>query len=129
MPEIQNREDVNKIVLTFYNRIRKDAVLGPIFNTAIQEEKWPEHLEKLTDFWYSNLFGVRTFTGNPVQAHIKTDNMMKNTMGPEHFERWLELWFTTIDALFDDQLAQRAKQVAHNIARRQLMIVYSTRSN
>ncbi|MBB6460032.1 group III truncated hemoglobin [Flammeovirga kamogawensis] len=127
MEQIQNRNDVNKIVLSFYGRVRKDEVLGPIFNTAIHEEKWPEHLEKLTDFWYSNLFGVRTFSGNPVQAHIKTDNMMNNTMGPEHFERWLTLWFSTIESLFEGELAEKAKQVAYNIAQRQLMIVRSAR--
>ncbi|OHX66411.1 group III truncated hemoglobin [Flammeovirga pacifica] len=127
MQQIQDRNDVNKMVLTFYGEIRKDKVLGPIFNTAIAEEKWPEHLEKLTDFWYSNLFGARTFKGNPVQAHVKTDNMMNNTMGPEHFERWLAIWFSTIDTLFDCELAERAKQVAFNIAQRQLMIVQSAR--
>ncbi|AZQ63084.1 group III truncated hemoglobin [Flammeovirga pectinis] len=127
MEQINNRNDVNKMVLSFYARVRKDEVLGSIFNTAIPEEKWPEHLDKLTDFWYSNLFGVRTFSGNPVQAHIKTDNMMNNTMGPEHFERWLALWFSTIESLFEGELAEKAKQVAYNIAQRQLMIVRSAR--
>jgi len=50
MKTIQNRSDVNQLVNVFYAKIRKDDLLGPIFNKHIIDEQWPEHLDKLTDF-------------------------------------------------------------------------------
>jgi hemoglobin len=51
MKVIENREDVRVLVHAFYLKIRENDLLGPIFNGHIVTEKWPEHLEKLTDFW------------------------------------------------------------------------------
>ncbi|HBY69535.1 MAG TPA: globin, partial [Flavobacteriaceae bacterium] len=39
--EIRNREDVNKLVVTFYDSVRTDELLGPIFNSVITD--WDEH--------------------------------------------------------------------------------------
>ena len=61
MKPIKNREDIHLLVNTFYSKIRKDELLGPIFNSHISENQWPHHLMKLTDFWETNLFGVRKF--------------------------------------------------------------------
>ena len=64
MKAIETREDVTLLVNTFYAKIRKDSLLGPIFNQHIPDERWPEHLSKLADFWETNLFGVAKFKGN-----------------------------------------------------------------
>ena len=52
--DLQKREDIVLLVHTFYSRIRKDVLLGTIFNTLIID--WDDHLELLTDFWETNLF-------------------------------------------------------------------------
>ncbi|HEU0135846.1 MAG TPA: group III truncated hemoglobin, partial [Flavobacterium sp.] len=57
--EISNRNDVGKIVRTFYSKVRLDQTLGPIFNGIITD--WEEHLERLTDFWNMNLFGGKAY--------------------------------------------------------------------
>jgi hemoglobin len=36
-------------------------------------EDWDEHLEKLTDFWEMNLFGGKSYKGDPLKAHVKVD--------------------------------------------------------
>ena len=59
--EIENRADVFFLVDTFYTKIRADDLLGPIFNGVIDD--WPSHLERLTDFWETNLFFVNKFKG------------------------------------------------------------------
>jgi len=51
MKQIENRNDINILVNNFYSKIRKDDLLGPIFNAHIPDDKWKEHLDKLTDFW------------------------------------------------------------------------------
>ena len=47
--KIATVEDVRLMVDTFYGEVRKDALLGPIFNQVIQD-RWPEHLEKMSAF-------------------------------------------------------------------------------
>lgn len=42
---------IDLLVPAFYARVRADALLGPIFESAIDD--WPHHLAKLKDFWSS----------------------------------------------------------------------------
>ena len=71
--EISNREDVFLLVSTFYDKIKKDDFIGPIFLEAIPNKEWENHLEKLTDFWETNLFFAKKYKGNPMQVHQKLD--------------------------------------------------------
>jgi hemoglobin len=128
MRTIENREDVNILVNAFYAKIRKDNLLGPIFNDHIAEEKWPEHLDKLTDFWESNLFGLTKFKGNPTQKHVNVDRNLNHSISPSHFEQWLILWHETIDEMYSSDLAIKAKNTAANIASAQFMMIQRNRS-
>lgn len=121
--DITNRDDVNLLVCTFYDKIRADDLLGPIFNKMIAPESWPEHLEKLTDFWETNLFGVAKFKGNPTQKHVQTDLVFNHSIGKKHFEQWLHLWKSTIDSLFVGDKATRAQMAAFSIAEIQNVIL------
>lgn len=81
---IKDRMDVSLLVRALYVKIRKDVVLGPIFNTSITDQE--SHLELLTDFWKTQLFLKRKYHGNPVTAHQKVDEKMnhaklQNTLG------------------------------------------------
>ncbi|HPF11183.1 MAG TPA: group III truncated hemoglobin [Flavobacteriaceae bacterium] len=127
--DIQNREDIFKLVSTFYGRIRRDELLGPIFNSHIEKDKWPAHLQKLTDFWTTNLFAVACFKGNPTLAHINVDRNLNNEVEQKHFDTWLGLWFNTIDSLFKGELAEKAKNAASNMAVRQFQVVLNARMN
>ncbi|MDG1475880.1 MAG: group III truncated hemoglobin [Vicingaceae bacterium] len=127
MKEIENRSDIEKLVYTFYSRIRKDSLLGPIFNQHIPEEKWPEHLSKLSDFWETNLFGIAKFKGNPTQKHINVDRNLNYTVEQKHFGQWINLWFQTIDDLFIGERAQKAKDASRNMASAQFMMMFRNR--
>ncbi len=127
MKDIENREDISKLVHTFYASIRKDELLGPIFNKHIKEEQWPAHLEKLTDFWETNLFGVPAFKGSPTMAHIKVDKELDYGVDQKHFGQWLTLWFSIIDSLFDGERATRAKEAARRMAAGQFMAIWHNR--
>ena len=85
MDTINNRKDISKLVQMFYSKIRKDELLGPIFNSHISEEQWSEHLEKLTDFWETNLLGIVKFKGSPSTKHINVDKNMNHSMEQKHF--------------------------------------------
>jgi hemoglobin len=82
MKSIESREDVQLLVNTLYSKIRKDELLGPIFNSYISEDEWPQHLIKLTDFWETNLFGVPKFKGSPTQKHLKVDENLEYRIDP-----------------------------------------------
>lgn len=127
MKEIQNRADVFTLVSTFYGAIRKDVLLGPIFNAHLSEEQWPAHMEKLTDFWVTALFGVASFKGNPVRAHRNVDKNLNHAIDQVHFGTWLQLWFNTIDGLYEGELAQRAKDAARKMATNQYLAIWKYR--
>jgi hemoglobin len=124
---IENRNDVNRLVNRFYAKIRKDELLGPIFNSHIAEEKWPEHLSKLTDFWETNLFGIPKFKGSPSAKHINVDANLNHTIEPKHFGKWLQLWFETIDELYEGELALKAKESARKMSTGQFLTIWNNR--
>jgi len=127
MKEIESRADVHYLVSSFYSKIRKDDLLGPIFNKHIAEHQWPEHIEKLTDFWVGNFFGIRNFKGNPAMKHVLVDRGQNQQIAQYHFDRWLALWAETIDAHFEGGLAEGAKIVATRIGTAQLRIMQGSR--
>ena len=125
--DIRNREDVFKLVSTFYAKVRDNEKIGYVFNEIIQD--WPSHLEKLTDFWETNLFFVSKFRGNPMKAHVEVDQHFNNTLEQKHFGEWLNMWFETIDELFEGDRANIAKNRARNMASNLFMAVYEHRQH
>lgn len=113
-PDIKTREDVYLLVTSFYNKIRNDAVLGPFFNDAIKD--WDAHLNNLTTFWESSLFLKTRYLGNPLEVHIEVDKTNNHSITQEHFGLWLNLWFETIDELFEGNYAQNAKERARKMS-------------
>ncbi len=111
--DISVREDVFTLVSTFYAKVRKDPLLGPIFERKIED--WDAHFERLTDFWETNLFFVRKFKGNPLLKHQEVDREEGYTINEYHFGVWLNLWFETIDHLFEGEKASIAKNRARNM--------------
>ena len=114
--DIENRADVHLLVSTFYNKIKKDAFIGHFFIRAIPANQWEAHINKLTDFWETNLFLKKKYKGNPMQVHQQLDVGNNFEITQEHFGRWLELWLTTIKELFYGDKAEKAINSARNIS-------------
>ncbi|MFY0653354.1 MAG: group III truncated hemoglobin [Cyclobacteriaceae bacterium] len=124
--DISNREDIAKLIQSFYAKVRQHPKLGPIFNNAIDD--WDEHLEKLVGFWETNLLFVQTYKGNPIQAHIEADEDANNQIDQEHFGNWLNLWFETIDEFFQGEKAELAKNRARNMAHVMFIRIWQSRN-
>jgi hemoglobin len=107
--DISNLNDIKKLVDTFYGKVREDKLIGKIFDNVIQG-RWPEHLEKMYRFWQTILLGDHTYTGRPFVPH------MKLPVEKEHFDRWLELFFETVDELFTGTKADLAKWQGNRMA-------------
>jgi hemoglobin len=87
------------LVQTFYQDVRKDESLGPIFESRLAG-RWKPHLEKMCDFWSSVLLASGRFVGNPAVAHARLPGL-----GPEHFDRWIELFDHTAIAVLPPDIA------------------------
>lgn len=122
---LNNRAEINSLVKAFYAKVRKDELLGPVFNSQVKD--WPEHLERLTDFWETNLLFRRVYKGNPVKAHIDTDRQVGQSITTGHFGRWLELWFETINLNFQGEHADRAKNHARKMSTHMFMKIFQSR--
>ena len=111
--DIENRADISVLIHQFYDKIRADEEINPYFNELIPD--WDSHLEKLTDFWETNLFGIRKFKGNPIVAHNKVDQHFNGQITANEFGIWLNYWFQTLDELFEGEnvtvLKDRARRM------------------
>lgn len=108
--QIEKEEDIKSLVDDFYEKVRKDEVLEPIFNTVIKDN-WDEHLQVMVDFWSSMLLYSRKYLKDPFPKHHVLE------LEPIHFERWLQLFNETVDKKFIGYNATVAKDVAFNMAR------------
>ncbi len=101
------------LVDSFYERVRADAVLGPIFAARIQD--WPKHLTQMKHFWASVLHASGTFSGNPMAKHIAIPGIEE-----AEFQRWLMLFDETLKAIepspeASSMVAARARQIADSL--------------
>lgn len=100
---------VERLVGTFYGRIREDAVLGPIFESRLAG-RWDLHLAAMVEFWSSVVLLTGRYRGRPHVAHQSLDLL------PEHFQRWLVLFESVVTELCTGPAAARFIDRAHRIA-------------
>ncbi len=109
-PDIENREDLDKLLREFYTLATTDDLIGHHFADLDLES----HLPVITDFWEKALFRKPVYYGNPLLAHKQLHE--KNSLEPEHFERWVEIFTRTIDQYFEGENAEMAKARAGAMA-------------
>jgi len=100
--DIENIDDIKLLVDKFYDSVKLDPLIGPIFIGVIQD-RWPEHLEKMYRFWQTVLLEEHTYSGSPFLPHASMP------IKQEHFEHWLAFWFHTVDLFFAGEKANEAK--------------------
>ncbi len=105
--------EIPLLVRSFYDRVRNDAMLGPLFNDAVHD--WDEHLARIGDFWSSVMLSTGRYKGNPMAMHM----LHARRITPEMFDRWLGLWVITTDELLPRHTASarqaKATRIAENI--------------
>jgi hemoglobin len=107
--DIRNMDDIKLLVDSFYGRVRKDNLLGDIFDNKIGD-RWPEHLEKMYRFWQTVLLEEHTYHGSPFVPHAKLPVEL------QHFQQWKMLFDVTVDELFTGEKATRAKWQGERMA-------------
>jgi hemoglobin len=106
MNDIQTRTDVEKMVSTFYEKVKADELLTPAFANVY----WPHHLPVMYNFWASILLGEMSYHGSPLTKHIDLH------IETRHFDRWIKLFNENLDAQFAGPVAEEAKNRAGTIS-------------
>ncbi len=122
MKDITSFDDIRLFVNSFYDKVREDALLAPVFNSKIPSEAWPAHLQRMYTFWNAILFAERGFDGNPMRKHLSLP------IDESHFSQWLHLFGQTIDENFKGEKAEEAKKRAASIAQIMNFKISSLRS-
>ena len=111
--DIENRDDIILLINTFYEKVKKDEIIGYIFND-VAKVNWDKHLPVMYDFWENVIFFTGSYTGNPMTAHKQLNQ--KTPLNTEHFQEWIKLFTKTVDELFEGDKAELTKQRAISIA-------------
>ena len=98
------------LVDRFYDKVRADASIGPIFDAAVHD--WPAHKALLVRFWCSVALGAHSYRGNPMAVHRG-----QTAIRAVHFARWLELWRETTREVLDEPAAAQMQDYADRIGR------------
>lgn len=105
-------ERIERMVGQFYDRVRDDDLLGPVFDSRIED--WDPHLARMVLFWRAILRSERVFTmslrGGPPALHRSIDELSLS-----HFERWLSLFSEVVDDIYEAGPAAEVKQAAAGI--------------
>jgi hemoglobin len=102
---------IERLVRTFYQRVRADPLLAPIFASKIGD--WEPHLQRMFAFWSSAALMSGRYHGQPMAKHVALP------VGAEHFDRWLALFEETAHAVCPPKAAEhfieRARRVAESL--------------
>lgn len=112
-PDLDSPERIREFVDAFYGRMLRDPQLGPIFLdvAAIDLDR---HLPLIRSYWEKLLLGSGDYRRHTMNIHRALH--ARRALTEADFERWLNLFHTTVDERFAGPLAERAKQVAAHIA-------------
>lgn len=112
VPDDLTEDLIKAVVYDFYDQIRVDPLLAPVFNQRISNAEWPIHLNKMCDFWSSSILRTNRYDGRPLPPHLSIPEL-----SDVHFERWLTLFHNTVHRLCSDESAEVFFELARRIAR------------
>ncbi len=111
--DIQNREDLLLLMQEFYKKLLADDSISYLF-TDVAKIDLAHHLPVLVDFWDSVLFQADTYRKNAMQPHLVLHQ--QSPLQKHHFETWLRYFKSSVDELFEGNIAFLAKERATSIA-------------
>ena len=102
---------IARLVDAFYDRVRIDPLIGPVFNDRIAD--WGPHLEQMRLFWSSVALMSGVYHGRPMPKHLPLP------IDARHFDRWLALFEATAAAVCPPAAAahfiERARRIAESL--------------
>ncbi|MGH2566380.1 MAG: group III truncated hemoglobin [Ginsengibacter sp.] len=111
--DITTREDIDLLMHDFYKKLLDDNSINYIF-TDVAKLDIRAHIPVIADFWESVLFHRNVYHNNAMKIHLDLNN--KIPLLKHHFDTWLRYFNTTVDELYEGNIAEMAKQRAVSIA-------------
>jgi hemoglobin len=111
--QLDNREAIEQLVNSFYTSVKRDDLLGPIFNNA-QNFSWDVHIPIMYDFWETLLLDNPKYRSNAIAKHIELNR--RTPLSDDHFRRWKQLFYDTLDNNFDGPNVEKAHKKVEAIA-------------
>ncbi len=105
-----SRPEIERVVTTFYAKVRAHPVLGPVFAAHVTD--WPAHEAKIAGFWANAILHERSYGGNPLAVHRAAGNVH-----PGMFEPWLALFDGVLCEELSADQARAWSALAHRIGR------------
>ena len=109
------KENIRRMVDHFYSQVLKDELLADFFIEKLGDEmisdEWLSHLDLLRDFWASIILDDIAYNGEPIKPHVRMKGLKR-----ESFERWLKLFFETVDRLYAKEAADTFKTHSQVVA-------------
>jgi hemoglobin len=99
---------IDRLVRAFYGRARLDPLLGPVFEHNVHD--WEGHLGRICAFWSSVALMSGRYRGQPMLAHQRLP------IDTPHFDRWLEIFAETAQAVCPAPAASWFLERAYRIA-------------
>lgn len=112
-PDIEQIEDIRKLIDSFYLKVRADEILGYVFNEVAHVD-WENHLPRMYAFWEFLLLGGESYQGNPMGPHLRLNQKIE--LKKEFFDQWLMLFKDSVDENFSGKISEEAKNKATLIA-------------
>lgn len=111
--DIQDRQDLINFLWAFYNKAIHDELIGRFF-TEVVPLNLDTHIPVIADFWESVVFNARGYRKNVMEVHQHIHAL--SSIKAEHLDRWVEIFTTTTDDMFEGDKATLMKQRARSIA-------------
>ena len=112
--DIRNKKDIYLLVKLFYAKLLKDDLLHHFFEKFSDQELLEEHLQTLVIFWDNILFYTGGYRKNAMEPHLKLQQ--SKPFKSEHFKRWLSVFISAVNELFEGKNAHAIKTRAQSIA-------------
>lgn len=111
--DIRNRADIERLIIHFYDKVKKDRSIGYIFND-VARINWEKHIPVFCDFWENILFYSGNYSGNPTDLHRHLSKI--SSLKLSHFKRWNDLFRISVEDLFEGEKATLAIQKSISIS-------------
>ena len=111
--DIETRADIEKFIIAFYEKVRRDEDIGVIFNEVVKMD-WDHHIPVIVDFWQTMLLDADLYRKNAMEPHFVINQ--KYPLLPVHFTKWLALFTETVNEYFEGPMAKLALARANGIA-------------
>jgi hemoglobin len=102
---------VRQVIDAFYVKVRRDPLLGPVFNGIIKDD-WPAHIERITAFW---LTATRLGSGYDGRRFMPV-HLAHAAIRAELLPQWLLLFRDTAHELCPPAAAEVLMDIAERMA-------------